>query len=240
MQVIRLQGGLGNQMFQYAFGCALAASEKQPVYFDDSSYMNDSLRNREIDAWHVDLPLVPQTERYRYPRKFGGTGFVTGLLRGSMPLKRIREKRPYRFESRYLKARQSAYYDGFWQNESYFQSIADKLRGDFQPRQPLRDSSARILNQIEKNHSVAVHIRRGDYVNHPVHFVCDTDYYEQAINQLLSKYTDLGLFVFSDDPKWCEKELKFPCPITLVDSRRGALPHEDIVLMQKLPTSHYS
>ena len=245
MLVIRLQGGLGNQMFQYAFGQAIAAKVCGPVYYDDSSFVTDALRDREIDAWQVEIPLVPVAVRHRFPKKFGGLGLGSNLLRGSMPLSRVREKRPYRFDQRYLQERRSAYYDGFWQNQSYFEAVADKLREKFQPRQPLGNHSTKLLSQIEKNHSVNVHIRRGDYVNHPVHYVCDMTYYEQAVSQLLSKYTGLHLFVFSDDPEWCEKNLDFPCPMTIVDSRRGAPPHEDIFLMQHcrhhvIPNSSFS
>jgi len=112
--------------------------------------------------------------------------------------------------------------DGFFQSELYFSDIADRLREDFTIVAEQDARSTECERRIRKANSIALHVRRGDYITDPVcslfHGTCPKKYYDDALDLVLSRIgRDAELFVFSDDMEWCREIIRYPLPTTYVD-----------------------
>lgn len=228
MNVVRLQGGLGNQMFQYAFGLALASRSPAELYFDASSFESDPHRSLALHFWRVDPPLLRYEHRGLLPHRFGGPG-LRGLLSGRRPMTHVRERR-CRFDSKYLAPRGHTYYEGYWQSEKYFVGQRDTLLQAFQPSTQIGRDATAWARRIEQTAALAVHVRRTDYVHLPMMQVCTNAYYRHAIQWLVDRFAGIEAFVFSDDLPWCRQNLSLPCPTRYVAVGASA-PHIDLWLM---------
>lgn len=242
MIVLRIHGGLGNQMFQYAYGRELVHRGYDVVY-DTSSYASDSLRDYELDVWRVEAPPAQQEALDLLPRRFGGKGWRV-RFKGKRPLKKVSE-RPIGFHPRFLAPRDHAYLTGYWQGERFFASVADEIREAFRPAGEVCQETQDVVRRIEQTDAVAVHVRRTDYLTLSFTQVCGIDYYQRCVEELLSRHTGLEVFVFSDDLAWCEENLGFACPTHYVGHNSGPSAYEDLWLMSRcrrhvIPNSSFS
>jgi hypothetical protein len=232
MKIVRFLGGLGNQMFQYAFYKAL---EKKgfSVYADLSFFKNYTLHNgyelnRIFDIRVNNAPrlyielLRPNQQKWIYKK------FKRILLLKKSYREEIID---FNFDSSFLNRIGSHYYWGYWQNEKYFKEIKEDLHKDFEFKTPLKDKNLEISKLINFTQSVSIHVRRGDYVNHPVHGnICDKDYYISAIKLINQKISDLVYFIFSDDIKWCHENLNIKNAY-YIDWNIGSQSYIDMQLM---------
>ncbi|MBY0244074.1 MAG: alpha-1,2-fucosyltransferase, partial [Sphingobacteriaceae bacterium] len=119
------------------------------------------------------------------------------------------EQRDFNYNSRYGKfsGTQIKYLDGYWQSEKYFGVHANVIRDDF--NFPDLDKVNKLCApQIMQSNSVSLHVRMGDYVNHPLHGgICTLKYYQQAIELMKSKIEAPIFFIFSNDIEWCKQNL---------------------------------
>ena len=211
MIIIKLKGGLGNQMFQYAAGLAAAFRRDQEL---------------RIDATGYDDPRVINSDT---PRKYGLYTFnISGKI--AMSEEAIKARNPYGifskafrlFNQRFLKRyyidydpdffkKDHKYIEGYFQSEKNFIDIKEKVAKEFTLKKEFESESFLIeKNKINKTKSVSVHIRRGDYISDPktnsVHEVCSKEYYERAIDLMKSKIEAPVFYFFSDDIEWVKKE----------------------------------
>ena len=231
MIAIRLMGGLGNQMHQFAFGTYLREVQQREVVYDFASFRDDPLRDYALASWRVSLTPATEQQRQMFPRRFGGRGWRQRLAGGACQ-RHIRE-RPWQFHPRYHALPQHAYCEGYWQGEKFFPDIRPRLLELFRPSQPLTRASVDVARQIEQAQAVAVHVRRTDYLNIPFLQVCTAHYYRRAIGQLLAAHERIELFVFSDDIVWCRQHLALNCPTHFVDHNTAATAHEDMWLISR-------
>ena len=218
MIVVNLKGGLGNQMFQYAFGLALAQKYGASVKFDlrtlrDRTPRSGSVaRDYDLDVFSI-LPIQATPDDL-----FGvGLGFpdvrfqrVLSRLYGCVPgQSRILQERDISFDPRRLSIGGNAYIDGYWQSEKYFKDIEPLVRERFVVTAPISSEAAALGEQISRQESVCVNVRRGDFVNHPLHPACDREYFERAVAELTRRIGDaFPVFIFSDDVDWCRENLR--------------------------------
>ena len=121
---------------------------------------------------------------------------------------------------------------GYWQDESYFKDIEDLLRKEFTFPEIEDDKNSELLQLIEGTESVAVHVRRGDYLETTDYLnLYDLGYYEKAICRMLKEVDTPTWFVFSDDIEWCKQALCFPGETFYVDGNTGANSFRDMQLM---------
>jgi len=136
-----------------------------------------------------------------------------------------------------MQLRDNIYLDGFWGNEKYFIDIREILLEEFQLFNPSDEVNMKLAEQIGTCNSVAVHIRRGDYVTNPItykyHGLCSLDYYERAISEISKTTEDPHFFMFSDDPRWVKENIKTNYPTTYITHNTPAQGHEDLNLMFK-------
>jgi hypothetical protein len=216
MILVKLWGGLGNQLFQYAF--ALYLSEKRgetPLFFYEKSkekkldihYYNtniETIDNKELQKFNFYSSNILL---YRFKRKLIRTfPFLSQKI--------LVENSPAfltRIANRY------SLFDGYWQSYRYLETIEDKIRKDFTLKKnsiPNTEIYESILNET----SVSVHIRRGDYLtskNAKLYESIPLDYYLRSIDLLTQKLDSPIFYIFSNDLKWVKENLEIPNNIAL-------------------------
>jgi hypothetical protein len=150
------------------------------------------------------------------------------------PIPVVRE-RSFSFDSSVLKAPSCCYLQGYWQTPRYFATIESFIRQDIVVEEPLTGPNLETAENIRHTEAVSLHVRRGDYVDnletHQYHGVCGPEYYENAQRVLLEHLGKIELFVFSDDPDWVERNLRFLAPATLVRHNPPERDYEDLRLL---------
>lgn len=216
--VSSLIGGLGNQMFQYAAGRALANRDRARLVLDTSPLRakgDHTPRTYGLHAYRIqaEVDILPAEALERIAL------LDEGAAAGRWPRKVHRQTRLV----------------GHWQSEAYFSDIRPLLLRDFQLADAPSPYVAEIAGRIhEAPEPVSVHFRRGDYVSLPAaarfHGTCSIEYYRTAIDRLTQRLDQTDLFVFSDDPQWVRDNAGLPDGSTIVDCDRST-PAQDIWLM---------
>jgi hypothetical protein len=188
MFIIRLTHGLGNQLFQYALGRALAHRCQALLKLDLSSLGYGNLRPYQLHHFNVRAPaahlleVAPFCYNPRWGRARRGLRRLYRLLFFRWQV--VRAEQP-QFNPRVFAARPPAYVVGFWQSEKYFTDVAGLLREEITLRSPLSSGAQDLLRAIRAAPSIGVHVRRGDYAARPEHLarygLCSPGYYRAAI-----------------------------------------------------------
>lgn len=240
MIIVRMFGGLGNQMFQFAAARSLALARGVPLRVDISDYaVRRTHQGFELGrifdapievATLQDLQDVlgwcwsgPVRRSLAHPR-LRGLGIVAFVVEPS-----------FRYWQRLSEAPQNIYLSGYWQSERYFESHASRILQDFQFSQPLDINNMELAAQIERAPSVSLHLRRGDYVSNrraaATHGVCSVDYYERAMHYVSARVQGARFFVFSDDIAWAQAHLPRIFDCRFIGHNSGANSHIDMRLM---------
>jgi hypothetical protein len=231
MKIVKLLGGLGNQMFQYAFYRSLQ-NKGINVYADLSDFEDYPLHNgyelERVFNIHVKTPGKFLLELFK-PNQ---SKWIFRKLKRILNLKNTYrvEENELRFDASFLDNNNN-YYAGYWQNEEYFQTIANQIKHDFKFPEIEEIKNQTVMQQINQAEGVALHVRRGDYLKDPLlGNICDLNYYEQAILTINSKIKNAQFFVFSDDMGWCQQNLKLE-NVTYIDWNKGNSSYIDMQLM---------
>jgi len=230
MILIRLSGGLGNQMFQYAFARALQQQSQKQVFLDKSSIQG--YRTYELHHFQISLPLLDKEETERFLKN--QNSLYKKLSNIILPYykKSIVEELYYHYDSNLLKIKQDAVVKGYFQSEKYFKEIENLLRKEFAFKEPPSTKNAEMLSKIQNTpNAVSVHIRRGDFVGNKLHELHYEKFLPKAISALQSKIKNFHLFLFSNDFDWVEKNLRFDFLHTIVDINNEQNAFEDLRLM---------
>jgi len=209
MKIVKFLGGLGNQMFQYAFYLSLKNNFKH-VKADIIGFENYELHNgMELEeVFNIQLDRASEFYIKLYDPNY--RKWIFRKLRRVLGLKDayFEELKPFVFdESIYLDTNDRLYW-GYWQNEKYFLNIEDKIRSSFKFQKPLTGQNEAIVKLIAASESISIHVRRGDYVGHSLlGGICERDYYENAIALIKESVLNPVFFVFSNDIAWCKDNL---------------------------------
>ena len=212
MITIYLKGGLGNQMFQYAYGRSQSLRKKTKLLLDLSDLLFPLyLRNKEtprtyaLECFNIQARIYAPTTNplvLQYNRKF------------------------YEWISHKERS---------FHNENNFLVHSSIIRTDFTLRSPLGPKAESIKTPIEQTpDSVSLHIRRGDYVGDPAtnahHGVLGLDYYHEAQAYIKNTVACPTFFIFSDDISWVKENLKIDSPTVFV-SCPEIQDYEELILM---------
>ena len=219
MNIIRMTGGLGNQMFQYALYLKLCSMGKEVKFDDVAEYKVPDARPIMLWAFDISYPKASAAE-------------VNQITDGSLKLShRIRRKlfgrksleyheKDCNFDEQVLK-REPAYLTGYFQSEKYFKDIETQVRKAFIFSDKIwegidLDTKQRMenyLEQIRGTSAVALHVRRGDYLTTSEVFggICTQEYYVRAIKRVLAEVYDAVFFVFSNDTQWVKEWIPGLC-----------------------------
>lgn len=205
MIIIKLKGGVGNQLFQYALGKSLQKHYARLLVFDISGYPLDTLRQFELQA--LDLRVASEKELSLFMKP----SFTERIRRrlNLFPAYPIVKEQPDQ-EGSYAKhifdfKSKGLYLNGYWQNPRYFESIQTELKTE------LNNIALPSMPESEVN-SVAIHIRRGDYIHgsvaSTVYAAVPMSYYQTAMDYFVSKLSSPIFYIFSDDLDWCQENFK--------------------------------
>lgn len=224
-------GRTGNNLFQYALGRVLAEKHGVPLvleasWFDSAGWASVScLRRLGLKARIVRrLPLAA-----RALRKLTGRHYWEY---GRWPL--LKETpHDHRFDTRFLDAPADCVLMGYFQTPAYFGGMEEGLRAELRMGHlTWTDATRRIKDRLESSASVAVHVRRTDYIGNPDAEVCGISYYLRAMDLLRSRHEGLAFHVFSDDPAWCSEHLK-ASDVEVCDFAGAHDPLHDLFLMSR-------
>lgn len=236
MIIVRLLGGLGNQLFQYAAGRAFAEKYKLELFLD-MSYFTDKHgmvpRPFELDKLNTHIHIAGRKEIDRVVSR-SRSQKAKDLILG---YKRIylKENQPSPVLSG--NKRTTIYLDGYWQSENYFRSIEQQIRSAYAFRVPFSSETEQLAGKIGENtRSVSVHIRRGDYLGSEAMAnylgVCSIDYYNKALEYITGKVGQSYCYVFGDDPDWIQENIiKGRDNMQAVMHNRNADSWQDMYLM---------
>ncbi|EKO3971242.1 alpha-1,2-fucosyltransferase [Vibrio fluvialis] len=236
MVIVKITGGLGNQLFQYATGKALAKKLSCELALDLSFYPTQTLRKYELDKFNIEARIATTKEITlagggndvvsRLMRKFGLTSVIFPQY--------IKERESIKYVDKIDQCKSGAFLDGYWQNPRYFSQIKSELVQDFLPKAPLSAPALAWKTHIEQSSTpVSLHVRRGDYVDNAhtnsVHGTCGLDYYRAAVNKVLETVENPTFYVFSDDIEWCKENLGSLGQLVYIDDTQSAI--DDLMLM---------
>jgi hypothetical protein len=233
MIIIKLAGGLGNQLFQYAAAKSLALHTNQPLKLDVTSYTTDVLRNFELSCFNAPFEIASPDEI----NFFTSQSFLKkALQRLYPPHKRKVYKEPfYHFDKNFFTATVHIYLKGYWQSHKYFQAYKDVIAADFLIKKEFIKNVDLAPSKFEKEISVSVHIRRSDYSNkvtNDFHGVLPETYYNEAIAVIKNRYADAKFYFFSDDIKWVQDNVDTGSNFEFVSGKISTTAIEDFYLMQ--------
>lgn len=247
MIIVKLMGGLGNQMFQYAAGRNIAIRNKTALKLDiENGFLNDFYKRKyllnhfrieENIAKFSDLPIslkLDYTSNSFFER---GKRYINNRI----PLDGyyITKERNLCFDSNVFIPRKKQYLIGYWQSEKYFSNISDIIQNEFTVKYPVAGKNREIAEIIQNSNSLCVHFRRLHgislgVISHAaieIHGSLGLDYYENAISFLEKQISDLKIFVFSDQPDWARENFKASPPTYFIDHNDDDQNYEDLRLM---------
>jgi hypothetical protein len=243
--ICNLNGGLGNQMFQYAFAKSLSIETNQVLKFSIDDINSDQQRNFELlEVFGIHCDLASHKEQLiasKYLTFFNFTKKLSYVISKYVNINFFlitdnNKKLPDIIQI--VRQKKQSYLLGYWQDFSFFDFNRDSILEWFTFRLNLNSYYSKILFQIEQTNSVSIHVRRGDYVTNrkalKFHGLIDIDYYKKSVNFMFTRYTDVHFFIFSDDVNFVTNEFTFLNEnVTIVDSRKSNHNASDLMLMSK-------
>jgi len=214
--LIKLFGGLGNQMFQYATAKVIAEKEKSQILIDTSFY-NDQDANLKKFPRHFTLGIFDNSIRIATEKEIYLFYILTNLEKLKKKLgfnyPKVFVESTFAFDPQVLKLKAPVYLKGYFQSHNYFSAKEKLIRNIYKfPLNGLDEKNEKIKRKIVSEYSVSVHIRRGDYVKDKktkkFHGNCSMAYYNKAIEFFSSRISDFNLVFFSDDIQWVQQEFK--------------------------------
>lgn len=236
MLIVKISGGLGNQLFQYAAGRALAARMDMPLVLDagwfERTPKSNTPRSYELLRYRLSARLAQGYERALCKLHHGQIlGRLSWLPR---PWRHVRE-RDFDFQDVPFVKTGSIYLDGYWQSYRYFDHFRETILNELTPEVPMSMQDEELARMMLATPSVSVHVRRGDYVSNTkalqTHGLASLAYYNQAIVRMQQLFSDARFFVFSDDLEWARANLPLPANAICVEHNRSENAFQDLRLM---------
>jgi hypothetical protein len=233
MIVIRIFGGLGNQMFQYAAAKALALKQDTTIKVDlrwMRAYRNSKylLGEFPLNAEEPDILECLKYTWFPFKRRpfYIYIKFIANLNR------KIYMEPAFQYNCDIENIGSDKFLFGYFQSENYFEQDPAEIRKDFAYKPDLSLYDATVINAVRKTGSTAIQFRRGDYItdqdtNRNIGF-CGMDYYDRAIAYVKSNVPDFKPIIFSDDIAWCKENVRLKGAVFV--ERSGGSPLDDMHL----------
>lgn len=235
--VVRLIGGLGNQMFQYAAAKAVAVRSGAELVLDLSWFATDNHRRYALGPLSISAHTLGA---------ISAEGVVVRFLRRvAYRLARrsdeywqghpVFHEKYFYFDPTVLDLRAPVCLDGYFQSEKYFLDCREVVAREFTVATPPGSLAQAMLERMAAHDAICLHVRRGDYVASAItnsfHGVCSVDYYRQGLRIVSEGLLDPHCYVFSDDPEWVRVHFTATLPMSVVDIHGPDEAHEDLRLM---------
>ena len=240
MIIVRIWEGIGNQLFQYAYARSQLKKNKC-VFLDlDKAYKekfptlrNNSIRENSIQKFNITVPSidVEKLEKYSYlERKTWMEQKIFYLAQnGWWPYSFIEEKSEH-YSRRIDKLKRNVYIKGWFQDIRYFKDIRKELLQELTPKKKIK-IPLYLLNMIKDKNSVAIHVRRGDYVR--LGRALPVAYYISAKKMIETKIKSPIYLIFSDDYKWVKENINWNCKVFYIDELCDLEDYEQLFIMSR-------
>lgn len=217
MIIIQLKGGLGNQMFQYAFAIILAKINSATLKLD-KSFFDTFSKEQEFAPRNFELGIFENVYTQASSKEIIELTRLSSINKIKKKLGFYNKSNIYLepsldFHLEALLIKVPVYIKGYFQSYKYFENQEDLIRETFSfPIEYLDDRNKALLSKLQSETTISIHIRRGDYVTNEktqqFHGNCSLEYYSNAIALLASKTKVFTLVFFSDDSQWVKEQFK--------------------------------
>lgn len=241
MIVMRIKGGLGNQLFQYAAAYALSKRLGQEFAFDPFFTTNMTLREYKISQLSISSDKVVSVEQLPGKVQILKNAYINKLCRILNMAKHrcgdylywLETKDEWQADFFTIKSK-NLYVDGYFQSEDYFKKYRAELLDQFRPNYEPEEEYLKVLDEIKKCTAVAVHVRRTDFKkdNCKFHYLLDEDYYKKAIIEMKNRVENPVFFWFSDDMKWVKEHIGEEDDFRYVNIKTTHGDIDDMMLMK--------
>lgn len=242
MIIAKLNGGLGNQMFQYAAGRAISLHRATNLLLDilslaEKDTVKDDFYHRAYKLNHFDIKAdiagTEVLELFKNDLKNLLKIKISKFLKKDLNIYYKQDSRLY--SQTVFNLSNNLYLEGHWITEKFFKKYRQNLLKDFSFKTEPNSQNLDMLNKIRNSNSVSIHIRRSDYItnkNANQHFAhLSKQYYDNAIEFIKSRVKDPTFFFFSDDVDWVRQEFKDLDNSIFCDINNIENGHEDLRLM---------
>ena len=242
MIVVKLMGGLGNQLFQYATGRALALKYQTELKLDLSFLNSDpknvyTKRELELHVFNVSANIATDKEVDAFSKRTLIQKIVRKISPNSPSKYFVANQKGFEYDEAFEEYPNNSYLNGYWQSERYFATVRDVLLKDLIIKKEMSEQCKLTKSLILNSNSVSLHIRRGDYVSNKnataSHGILSLEYYNKAMTHLNGLHQDLKVFIFSDDMNWVKENLKLTNECVYVDFNTGENSVFDMYLMSQ-------
>lgn len=234
--IVKLNGGLGNQMFQWAFARMIREMTEMDVSLDMSYFSKSYSRPYQLDIFEfrpefVEDPMTKLKLAIIWTlRSFPSLSNLFGFTLYSEP--------HFHFDKNVAKIKSNTFVEGYFQSELYFKCVERKLRDDFRFKELPDGINQKMIDKIKSKNSISLHVRRGDYVEkkryQDMYATCSLDYYRRGVEYIAKESGSEEkptLFVFSDDIDWARDNITLPYERVFVNINSGETSWEDMRLM---------
>lgn len=247
--IVKFQGGLGNQLYDYAFYEWLKREYPEYSVLADLSYFKIRMAHDDLGSWNIfpemKLDLASNWEIFKssgqIPIFYGGKGADRlNSLRDSVN-KKLFQNHKYAYVSScsnqpakdVKEAINQGYVhlEGYWQNIEYITDIITELR---QKLQFPEECDQYLTEEMTQDNAVSLHVRRGDYVGSDYEKEVGIPYYKAAVDYVNSKVESAKIFIFTDDKEYAETAFDWIENKTVVKGYDNKLAHVDMFLMSKI------
>ena len=219
MVIVELDGGIGNQLFQYAFGVNLANKLNTELKFCLHPSFTSKNWTYEVSYalsyFNLNVEIVDRNQI-----TINNDGQTASFF--DKTLRILSETDHIKFMSDVFKhSEKNLFVKGFWQSEKYFEDSAAEVRKNLLFKEELGLTSAFWKTKIQSERcAVALHIRRSSY-NRPLFRwysgILSAQYYRECVEELKKYVNDFKIFVFSHELNWARKNLKLDVPVEYVE-----------------------
>ncbi len=211
--IIRLMGGVGNQMFQYALGKVMALSLNRKLVIETGLLKGTKLssgitpRNFDLDIFNIDLEFFDLDLHVKKNDKVYSIDEIG-----------------FRYDPNLFELIKSINHSvmltGYWQSYKYLEIFNNVIKTDFTIKAPLINHWEELSKQILSTESIMLNVRRTDYLQKlHYHGVVTKKYLQKAISLVKTKIPDPYFFIFSDDINWCKENIGLKRNIFFVDEK---------------------
>ena len=244
MIIVRIMGGLGNQLFQYAIGLALAHKKNTTLKLDLRTIERQPQRKFQLPFFNIPYERASLEEIAEVSASTPGSLMqrIFILAQGRLPyyMHRVITQKSRAFDPHIFQSPRNCYLDGYWQCEKYFIDERLTLLKQLTLKDPVGAKAEKICQKMVETNSVSLHIRRGDYVSNKLYSevmgALSLEYYLKAVKKIEEKVADPNFFVFSDDLDWAKQNLKIPFPMTFVEH---VTPLDNVEIMMMSVCKHH-
>jgi len=237
--VVRIYGGLGNQLFCYAAARRLSFVNNLQLKLDTVSGFKKDQYQRKYLLYQFNVHGETANPRESFDFMGGISRRLIKLFNKFMDFEKrfyITEESIYHFDPRILNLRPKCalYMDGYWQSEKYFEDIESVIRNDIKitvPHESITLQESELIKNVENSICLGIRLYQ-EVTKTGIHIALPKEYYRKAVEKIVELVEEPHFFIFCNDRKKAESHFHVPYPHTFVTPKpENERAYEDLWLM---------